>query len=264
MFIVKMLLSTTIALCVYVSSASAAVLDLVEVDYGTPGNSFINAPLPGQTGQIFITLRNSSNEFLSDIRLESHAGDCVEKMDSPQAISEIAPGQTMRMPTPLQIQLSRTCARGDVGTFLLFGIYNDAMRNDQRIWMDGKFLVAPFPEFNFLQAGLNTPLPDRQTVDFPIQVPVSFNVGTIVVQIDFDHSYPSDMDFTLVHPSGVAIQLTSAAQGRSLRFGPGGTNVAALRNLYGKNSQGTWILRSRDHTSGDSGILRKVGLQLKP
>jgi subtilisin-like proprotein convertase family protein len=246
---------------------AAAVLDTVGVDYGTPGDAFANALLPGQTGAVFFSFKNSSNENLREIDFQVNPGVCISGAESNLRIPLIAPGETVRLDRGLEIGIDRTCARGSEAQILFFGDYQTERGELGRVWSEAKFSIAPIPEVSFLQENIGLRIPDRATVNYRFTIPLDIPIAQIGLFLALDHSYLSDLRIHIIHPSGQGVELPNRSGDGSnleIRYGLGGTPLpqfSAFRNL---RSLGNWEVRIQDTASGDAGVLNKVGLRILP
>lgn len=249
------------------NAALANELKVTMVDYGTPADPASNPILPGQAGEIFLTFQNPTNVAYRDVELAPYIGDCIDSFASNTLrIPEIPANSTLRWNEPLQVKMSPFCAREALGGFLLLGEHTSIDGKKQRIWAEVKFFIAPFPEVNFIADNLNFAIPDQQTVQYEFEVRSNMNIRQVGVNIVFDHSYHRDLSIYLQHPSGKRILIFDRPTGRgalNLKVGLGGTPLNDLQQLVGLSAAGKWKFILIDQATGDTGVLNKVGLQLK-
>lgn len=101
-----------------------------------------------------------------------------------------------------------------------------------------------------------------------------------VVNLSGNHTFMSDLDFTLIHPNGQEIALVNDACGNddsafNLEFSDEGGSVTcplsnqqtitptqALNGLNGLSTDGVWVLEIQDDTNQDGGSLNSWGLEI--
>jgi hypothetical protein len=253
-------------LCSLTNTALAGDLKIKMVDYGTPDDPAMNPILPGQAGDIFLTFQNPTNVAYRDVELSPYIGDCVDSFSTTLRIPEIPANSTMRWSEPLQIKLSPFCAREAPGGFLLLGEHTAIDGQKQRIWAEGKFPVAPFPEVNFVADNLNLTIPDQQAVEHEFEVRSNMTIRQVGVNVVLQHSSHRDLVIYLQHPSGRRIALFNKSGGSGLmdlKLGLGGNPLNELQQLVGLSATGKWKVIVSDEARVDTGLLTKVGLRLK-
>ena len=100
-----------------------------------------------------------------------------------------------------------------------------------------------------------------------------------MVNLSGTHTWISDLDFTLIHPSGLEITLLTDECGDqddfNLTISDEGGAVScplsnqqtvspdeALSGLAGLSTDGTWVLQVHDDTNQDGGVLNSWGLEI--
>ena len=116
------------------------------------------------------------------------------------------------------------------------------------------------------------------TSDLPITLGETISSAS-VVNLNGTHTWISDLDFTLIHPSGQEISLLNDQCGNNddfnLTFSDDGGGVScplsnqqtvapndALSGLVGLTTDGTWVLEVHDDTNQDGGSLNGWGLEI--
>jgi subtilisin family serine protease len=113
----------------------------------------------------------------------------------------------------------------------------------------------------------DAPIPDLQTVTFPLTVSEAQPVQALSVGVDLTHTFIGDLHIRLLPPAGLGLQPIA------LHSGTGGSrqqiktvydrlSTPALANLAGRNCAGTWTLQIRDAVARDSGTLLAWSLRL--
>ncbi|HGG05083.1 MAG TPA: serine peptidase, partial [Aliiroseovarius sp.] len=101
-------------------------------------------------------------------------------------------------------------------------------------------------------------LDDNATTQMALNVAAGVIIEHVYVTISYTHTYPGDLDFTLVAPDGTAFTLFDQELGGSDFSGDWTFGVTAA---YGMSTEGTWTLRATDNASGDTGTLNGVSLE---
>ena len=116
------------------------------------------------------------------------------------------------------------------------------------------------------------------TSDLPISLVETIS-SVSVVNLSGTHTWISDLDFTLIHPSGLEITLLTDECGNqddfNLTISDEGGAVScplsnqqtvspdeALSGLAGLSTDGTWVLQVHDDTNQDGGVLNSWGLEI--
>ncbi len=101
----------------------------------------------------------------------------------------------------------------------------------------------------------NAPIPDLQTVAFPLSIPDATPIESLTVGINLKHTYIGDLLITLRPPNSVGVGpvvLHDRAGGaaKDLRKLYDAMTTPALQNVKGKNCKGVWTSRSRTRRPG--------------
>ncbi|MEO1234929.1 MAG: S8 family serine peptidase, partial [Myxococcota bacterium] len=112
-----------------------------------------------------------------------------------------------------------------------------------------------------------TPIPDGQGVlELPFVVQNSGSVDALRVFMDLRHEARGNVRVELVHPDGTSVTLetedTSTRRDLYAIYPDLRSYDDDVVALYGKASQGTWLLRIQDLNAGDAGELRYGELEL--
>ncbi len=127
-------------------------------------------------------------------------------------------------------------------------------------------------------------LADQATTTSTITVPGSFRVADVDVTLDIDHGRVSDLEVTLIGPSGLRVPLFAAVGGSGANFN--GTTIddeapvpitlgtpsfsgryfgsGYLGDFDGLAGNGIWTLEVIDHAAGTAGTLNGWSLTLTP
>ena len=125
-------------------------------------------------------------------------------------------------------------------------------------------------------------IPDRQTINVPISVPVALTIADIDVKVNISHTYDRDLRLYLLAPDGRQITLANRVGGSgnnftdttfddeatvSIRNGSApfsGTfrPEGLLSSFDGMAANGSWRLRVSDLARGDVGTVNSVTLSI--
>ena len=114
---------------------------------------------------------------------------------------------------------------------------------------------------------LNLAIPDEdgQGVTHTLSVaglPDAANIEAVIVELDIEHSYGSDLGVTVTSPSG-AESVVNAPFNALLDGFPGMSDWQLLTNaFYGEAPNGEWSIRVVDLAPGDTGILQSLRLRV--
>jgi subtilisin family serine protease len=129
-------------------------------------------------------------------------------------------------------------------------------------------LAKPQPQSAItLSRRFDAPIPDLQTVSFPLDVADDTPVEALTVGVDLQHTYIGDLIITLQPPAATGVGpvvLHNRAGGptRNLKKTYDAVTTPALAAFAGKRCQGTWTLQIRDAAPRDFGLLIAFSLGL--
>lgn len=107
--------------------------------------------------------------------------------------------------------------------------------------------------------GLPVPIPSRTStpVEVTINVPGSFTVQRVDIEVDITHGFPPDLRVVLRSPDGTAMTLLDRNAAPT-----GGVQIrrAAEPAFVGKRGDGRWLLAVEDLAFADSGSIRAFAL----
>lgn len=127
----------------------AASLEIVDIDFGNPSTPTEGAPLPGETGHVYFTLRNAGREPFNDLTLRGTAGTCVTELSPTLRMASLSAGATVRVEIPLSLTLSAACRPGQLADLLLSGAYSAVDGQRRPTWATHSFYIPrrrPAPE----------------------------------------------------------------------------------------------------------------------
>lgn len=261
-------LTFVFTLCIFFHSENthASVLRFESIDYGTVGSPLEGAIPPGQTGDVYLTIVNTSVHSLRDLNMQGRAGTCVESI-SGNLTQEIMPGNSTHRFGPFRVSINANCDRGAAASILFVGTYRDAIEQVNRSWVEIPFSVQPFPVAQFTQSNIGIAINDNSTSEFAFVVRDQLPIVDVTLSINIQHTYIGDLTVYLEHVgSGRRAELHNQSGGSSdnivRTWGRNGDPLPALSNLHGLDSRGDWKLVVRDSAGGDIGHIESLSLSL--
>ncbi|MCY4478096.1 MAG: S8 family serine peptidase [Gammaproteobacteria bacterium] len=122
-----------------------------------------------------------------------------------------------------------------------------------------------FPPGAAQELNLAIPDGDGQGVTHTLTVadlPDAANIEAVIVELDIEHSYGSDLGVTVTSPGGTS-SVVNAPFNALLDDFPGMSDWQLLSNaFYGEAPNGEWTIRVVDLAAGDTGILQSWRLRL--
>lgn len=232
------------------------------------GSSVANSGLrSGETGQAFVTVKNTGTEEIVNAILEATPRACVLEAKGQLQIDRLAVGESRRIEMPITLTTDPNCVSGTSGAFLLAGYYVG------RGGMTGLEAQANFTigVMNFVEAAqsaIGLAIKDNTTVTQEIAVAGKGIVTNIGIHVMMTHSYFGDISIDLVHPDGTSVRLYDHDGGSGssldLNLGLGGNQTKPeLAAFNGKPMGGTWKLVIEDNAGGDEGTLDQYKLTLQ-
>ena len=129
-------------------------------------------------------------------------------------------------------------------------------------------LAKPAPQNAVtVQRRFDLPIPDLQTVRFPLNVVDDAVIESIQVDIDLKHTFLGDLIISLEAPAATGIAPTilhqrAGGSTANLKKAYDALTTPALARFHGKSGKGIWTLVIRDAAAQDSGTLVSFGLIL--
>ena len=143
----------------------------------------------------------------------------------------------------------------------------------------------------FSTGNIAVPINNLATVDVPISVNVSKVLTKIQVLVRLNHTFDSDLQISIVSPTGKVVPLSIANGGGADNYGSGSNNCSGtfttfdanaagsikdgvapfaavfrpegdLATVVGDPTNGTWKLRVTDTVNGDTGTIGCVQMRL--
>ena len=112
-----------------------------------------------------------------------------------------------------------------------------------------------------VEQNVSISIPDTQTtVTKTIEIADSMAIEWIGLTIDTDHAYAGDLEINLTSPMGTKLNIVTP-NFVSFNLYNGGFRFGSV-GYIDENSQGTWSVEIVDRVSGDSGILKRVKLEV--
>lgn len=233
-----------------------------QIDYGDPALEGI-----GADGLVYLTIKNIGTEWLRSAELSGRAGACTTSVSGVINVPEIAPGASVRVPTPLHVFTDGQCVNGRKGLFTVEGTYQSKV---QKLGISSatEYQVGVLISDVVRGEALNLPIPDMGApVIHAMQVTGSGMIKDISVYVNIRHTYVGDLVIKLISPSGKEVVLQSRAGGTAdvldQRYGRGGLEISELATLVGTEATGPWSLSVQDVATSDAGTLELVELSIR-
>ncbi len=240
------------------------VLTVVKTDFGAAdGEGGIR---PGEAGDVYLTVKNTGTETIARGALSAVAGACVTSVDGELALETVLPGASVRLAQPLHVTLDSACTNGATAKVAFNGFY-PSVATQVALAAEASFPAGVVAEASRELEGLALPIVDNLPTEVAIETGIQGVVKDVGLQVRLTHTYVGDLLIKLVHADGTEVVLYDRAGGASdnidLMFGLGGTAVADLAKLTGKDAGGTWKLVVEDTASQDQGTLEYVKLTIR-
>jgi subtilisin-like proprotein convertase family protein len=238
---------------------------LVGVDFGDPNNPQVGGISAGQSGPLYLTVKNTGNAPMEKIVLTGAPGECLSQASGELKLDTLAPGKTFRFTQALNVTLSPNCQAGKMAQIKVGGHY---AANTQLMLVGQKdFMIGKLSKVEMTENGINLPIPDMNKVTRSIQI----NAGEsplfgLSVKIDISHTYVGDLIIALIHPNGTRILLRnregSTEDNINETYGEGGKPIKDLEQILGQAASGEWKLEITDDGMSDVGTLNSYQLAL--
>lgn len=218
---------------------------------------------PGTTGPMTLVVTNTGNETITDGELvHAMPTACLSAIDGSMRLPALAPGQSATL-NQLTATIASNCVPRQTGEIRLAGSYTSVAMHPS-LAVQSTFTVGKIRVFSANYENVNLPLEDGApaSTDFGVVMEDTGLIMDIQVKVDITHTYIGDLVVGLVHPDGTYVNFHAngggSADNLNLLLGKGGTPFANLSKFVGKEAKGTWLLRMRDTTKPDPGVLNNV------
>lgn len=239
---------------------AVAAIDFGSQDVGQGGIR------PGETGDVFLTVKNTGSETIDNGSLTPVAGACVSAATGSTSINGLSPGAVMRLALPLSVTIDSACHAGDVAQFEVAGGYASVAGN-LSLQSVASFTAGVLVVATESLDGLALAIPDKTSVTQSIPFDTQGSVREVGLYLKLDHTYVGDLKITLIHPDGTQAVVWNRAGGSAdlidQTFGLGGADLPAFAAFAGKPAQGEWKVEISDEATGDTGTLSNVHLTVR-
>ena len=129
-------------------------------------------------------------------------------------------------------------------------------------------LAQPQPQSAItLSRTFDAPIPDLQTVSFPLEVAESTAVESLTASVEIKHTWIGDLILTLVPPAStqvapITLRRREGGSAHDLKKTYDAVTTPDLAQLAGKSCQGIWTLKIEDTAALDTGKLVSFTLNL--
>ncbi len=237
-------------------------LSIVSVDFGDPAHPGDNGFEPNSYGEIFVTLQNTGSFPIENAVLEVNPLDPNFMAEATLTVPFLAPGESIRLETPISIDLHEGTANDQVMPFSISGQSQSPFGTEELV-AQSSFVIGKYGyrQVDFSQIGLA--LADKGTVNFDFSGVGGIKaIKDLTVHVKIQHSYVGDLTLTLFHPNGASVVLRKKIGGSNddidEAYGP-----SALDAFDGLPTEGVWRLEINDSSQSDTGFLNGLKLQFK-
>lgn len=250
----------------YLTIARAA-LQVLLIDHGNPANPEIGGIRPGDSGTVWLTVKNTGNHSIIDGSFSVNGGACIANTVGQFEIAKLAPGEEMRIAQGVNTAIDAACSNGELAELNLSGMTN-GFGMDVPLDSMGSFPVGVISYVEMEVNGIGTAIPDDgAAVESEMHLTANGLITDIGITLDISHTYIGDLTIDLVGPNGVSVRLHDREGGSNdnirKTFGMGGTVVSDLANFDGTSPNGIWKLVVQDHAGSDTGVLNAIKLVIK-
>ena len=243
----------------------------VNVDYGVPEDPFEGAISPGETGDIYFTLRNSYPLPLTDLQLSARPGRCIQAIDGELNKAKITSEEEFRI-GPLQIEVKENCKQDEPAAILLSGSYQNSLKQAQRTWVEIPFWIKPRPILVSSTTNIGEPIPMNQSLQIPFSTRgPRFPIKDISIDLNITYSYKNNLIIQLTHVSSqttVVLHNREHIKTDNLSYGKDGKAISHLQSFFGKSSNTDWELTILNYSRlvqyPYPGVLDRITLKLYP
>jgi subtilisin-like proprotein convertase family protein len=241
---------------------ATANIEVDAVDFGAHAQGI----MPGSTGEIYLTLKNTGNEPITNGHINLLPGACIDSITGELDIAQILPGESLRLEQAFVVSVSPQCQNGDFASIQAIIAYDSVA---QRNYLGSLYEipVGIVSEDVVTHENINLTIPDAgDPVEFLIEWTKTGTITDIGVALNITHSYVGDLEVKLVHPSGQEIILHDRTDGTdediNTVYGRNGVNTPELKKLNGKRAEGQWKLIVQDKAGIDEGVLNSISLNI--
>jgi subtilisin-like proprotein convertase family protein len=244
------------------------VLAVTKLDFGTENTTDGEGIRAGETGSVYVTIKNIGNETIAGGTLEAIAGSLVASVQgSTLEVPQLAPGASARIAVALSVTVATNAANGSCATLILRGSY-DSIAQRVALQGEGGFTVGVLGRVSIEANNLNLTIPDNApALSQTLKIEKAGSVTDVGLTVNITHPYVSDLVISLVHPDGTVVELRRNAGGGTPNvnetYGLDGLARPALNALLGKEISGEWKVLVQDNADRDIGTLNSLKLTVK-
>jgi subtilisin-like proprotein convertase family protein len=228
------------------------MLEMTHIDFGNE-----TGIQPGGEGTIYLTLKNTGNETISQTTLQTQPNSCIQMLSPEIQVPELKPGHQVRLEEGLLVMLdnSQRCPTLSYAVFQLTGTYQNTAGNRVPLATQSSFAIGRLitSHHEYTQLNLNIPNSDASGVTYSWAVDRDDIIEDIRFELFIRHYYIGDLIVTLIHPDGTRAVLWNREGGSEddIRetFGTGNPRIPNFKALFvGKPMKGLWRLFLQDMT----------------
>ncbi len=237
-------------------------LSIVGVDFGDADHPADNGFEPGGQGTLYVTVKNNGSFPVINGILEARSLSPQFIASAQLLVPFLAVGESIRIETPIDIELYEGTVNDQVLPFVLIGSSQSTF-GEEVLEAESSFVVGKygFREVEFNQIGMT--IPDMSTVNYDFSgIEGIKSIKDLTVHVKIEHSYVGDVTITLFHPNGASVVLRKNVGGSNdnvdEEYGP-----ASLDAFDGLPTEGVWRLQLNDSSKSDQGILTDLKIRVK-
>ena len=242
-----------------------AAVEVTAVDFGSQDTNQ-GGIRPGETGSVYLTIKNTGSETISSGSLTPAKGACVADVTGTAQILNLEPGASLRLASPLAVSVDSACKSGDLAALTVQGTYG-SIAGLIPLNTSASFTAGVLTDETKSIDDAALAIPDKASITQVIPFEAEGSITQIGLLLDVAHTYIGDLKISLVHPDGTSAVVWSRAGGSADQiqqtFGIGGTDMPDFAAFAGKPSQGNWQLILSDEAASDTGILNRVQLTVR-
>jgi subtilisin-like proprotein convertase family protein len=221
---------------------------------------------PGDKGEIYLTITNTGSEPIINGHLHLLPQSCLDAIEGEAVIDRLDPNQSLRLEKPFKAYVSKDCHNGDKAPIEAVLNYSSLARRN-KISATNEITIGIINNETISHENIDLLIPDdAEAAVFSFEWNKPGIISDLGLALSITHSYISDLQVILVHPSGQQIILHNRedADSENLErsYGFNGTASSDLNNLFGLRAEGEWKIIIYDHAPRDIGMLNNMSLYI--
>lgn len=242
-------------------------IKVTAIDLGDHVDPLTSGIRPGDSGDVFLTVKNSGNEVITNAELLPETTPCINEASGALTIDRLEPGHVVRLPAPITVHIAANCQNGSFADVAISGHYQSAYAIPQ-LRGQASLRIGRIGDTVIDATSLNLPIPDGgPAIEKTLEVNKSGSVTEVGLTVKITHTYVGDLVIKLFHPDGTVATLRYKEGGPfnnvDETYGLGGKPIPELNSFVGKPIKGTWKVSVQDTETRDSGTLNDLKLTIR-